>query len=119
MPCVAAERLFVALQQFDLAVYGKHLLHKCAPKMQQSHGERRFILSAKRLPFRFEELAEIRPQCDRLRRLATAGGASLYQNPVGNFAGTTEALLKGEAIISAEPADGLALFCLKGESGML
>jgi hypothetical protein len=46
MPCVASERLSVALEQLDLAVDGEHLFDEGSPEVEQAHRKGFLVLRA-------------------------------------------------------------------------
>src|SRR5262249_15548794 len=102
------KRLAIALEQLDLAVNRKHFLDEGAAEVQQAHRERSLVVGAEGKPCFLQELAEVRAQFDGGRGFASAGGARLYQQAVGNFACAAENLTIRKAIVAPEPADGLA-----------
>ena len=118
MPRVGAERQFVAFQQLDLAMDGKHFLNESPAEMQQPHGKCRFIVRAKGGAGLGQELTEVRPQVDGSRRLAAAGGAGFEQYPVRDFTGSTKVLRVRKAVVAPEPANRDAFLWQKRKGRM-
>ena len=106
MPCVGAERLPITFEQLHLAVDGEHFFDESPPEMQQPHRKRSLVLGPERRAGFLKKLAQVGAQFDDSRRLTATGGARFKQDAVGDFAGTTKALLIGEAVVSAEAANG-------------
>src|ERR1017187_7670873 len=109
VPRVGAERLSVALEQFNLAVNGEQFLDERPPEVEQPHRKRSFVLRAQRDARLLQKLAEVRAQFDGDSRFPAAGAARLYQHAVGNLAGSAEKLRVRETVIAPESADGLTL----------
>src|SRR5260370_27445206 len=64
VPRIGSKRLFVAFEQFHLAMDCEHLFDEGAPEMQQAQGKRSLVVRAQGLMCFLEELSQIGAQLD-------------------------------------------------------